>query len=314
MSFWSDRKVLVPGGEGFLGSSLVQLLEKTSCELVVPSHREYDFRLAADVERVLKATQPDIVFNLAARVGGIGLNLEVPGELFYDNLMIGTLFLEYARRFGVAKYVAVGTVCCYPKFTHVPFREEDLWEGYPEETNAAYGLAKKMQLVQSAAYRQQYGFNSIFLIPTNLYGPGDKAELGSSHVIPALIRKFLAAKENGGDEVVVWGTGRATREFLYVDDCAEALVLAAERYDKSEPVNLGSGRETSIRELAGRIRDLVGFEGKIVWDRSKPDGQPRRRVDTSKAEEEFGFKAKTDFDVGLKKTVEWYRRNLPARK
>jgi len=313
MSFWLDKRVLIPGGVGFLGSYVVRLLEEKPCKLLIPSHREYDFRKAEDIEKILKETKPDIIINLAARVGGIGLNREAPGELFYDNLMIGTQFTEYSRRYGVDKFVGVGTVCCYPKYTEVPFREEDLWKGYPEETNAPYGLAKKMQWVQSMAYRQQYGFNSIFLIPTNLYGPGDKSDLESAHVIPAIIRKCLTAKEKGEDHVVLWGTGKASREFLYVEDCAEAIALAAERYNKSDPVNLGSGMEITIRELAEKIKGIVGFGGHIRWDKEKPDGQPRRCLDVSKARKEFGFQAKTDFDLGLRRTIEWYKKQSKGK-
>jgi len=248
-----------------------------------------------------------MVIHLAGKVGGIGLNREKPGELFYDNIIMGVQLMEQARLAGVKKFVALGTICCYPKFTPVPFKEENLWDGYPEETNAPYGLAKKMLLVQSQAYRQQHGFNSIFLMPVNLYGPGDNFDPQSSHVIPALIKKVFDAREQGEDHIVVWGTGRATREFLYVEDAARGIVLAAERYNKSEPVNLGAGFEISIRELVELIRELSGFKGKIVWDTSKPDGQPRRSLDISRAREEFGFEAKVSLEEGLRRTIEWYR-------
>jgi GDP-L-fucose synthase len=279
----------------------------------VPRSREYDLRREADIVRMLEAAQPDIVVHLAAVVGGIGANRENPGRFFYDNLMMGVQLIEQARLHGVSKLVAVGTVCSYPKFAPVPFREEDLWNGYPEETNAPYGLAKKMLLVQSQAYRQQYGFNSIFLLPVNLYGPGDNFDPASSHVIPALIKKCVDAVEAGLDEIVVWGTGSATREFLYVEDAAEAIVLAAERYDGSEPVNLGAGEEISIHDLVGLIAKLTGFEGRIAWDASKPDGQPRRMLDTSRAARDFGFVARTLFEDGLRQTVEWYRRQKFGR-
>ena len=257
-----------------------------------------------------KDARADIVIHLAAVVGGIGANRENPGSFFYDNLIMGIQLMEQARLNNIEKFIAIGTVCAYPKFTEVPFKEENLWEGYPEETNAPYGLAKKMLLVQSQAYRSQYNFNSIFLLPVNLYGPGDNFELKSSHVIPALINKFYQAKINNLSEVEVWGTGKATREFLYVDDCAEAIVLATERYDKSFPVNVGAGFEISIKDLAEKIKDIMGYSGKIFWNTSKPDGQPRRCLDTSKALNEFGFKAKADFDAGLRKTIEWYKNNF----
>jgi GDP-L-fucose synthase len=311
--FWPGKRVVVTGGAGFLGACVVEALVQRGCPLpFVPRSREYDLRREADIVRMLEAARPDVVIHLAAVVGGIGANRENPGRFFYDNLMMGAQLIEQARLHGVAKLVAVGTVCSYPKFAPVPFREEDLWNGYPEETNAPYGLAKKMLLVQSQAYRQQYGFNSIFLLPVNLYGPGDNFDPKSSHVIPALIKKCVEAAEADLDEVVVWGTGSATREFLYVNDAAEAIVLAAERYDGAEPVNLGAGQEISIRELVQLITKLTNFEGRIVWDASKPDGQPRRMLDTSRAATSFGFVASTPFDEGLRKTIDWYRGREPG--
>jgi GDP-L-fucose synthase len=307
--FWQDKRVVVTGGAGFLGSFVVKALLQRGCPApFVPRSRDYDLRKEADIVRVLDEARPDLIIHLAAVVGGIGANRENPGRFFYDNLMMGAQLIEQARLAGVAKFVAVGTVCSYPKFAPVPFREEDLWNGYPEETNAPYGLAKKMLLVQSQAYRQQYGFNSIFLLPVNLYGPGDNFDPRNSHVIPALIRKCVEAAGAGAPEVVVWGTGGATREFLYVEDAAEAIVLAAERYDDLEPVNVGAGHEISIGELVALIAKLTGFSGRIVWDTSKPDGQPRRMLDTSRAATYFGFVAKTPFEEGLRRTIEWYRR------
>jgi GDP-L-fucose synthase len=307
--FWTAKRVVVTGGAGFLGTCVVEALVERGCPPpFVPRSREYDLRREADIVRMLEAARPDVVIHLAAVVGGIGANRENPGRFFYDNLMMGAQLIEQARLHGVAKLVAVGTVCSYPKFAPVPFREEDLWNGYPEETNAPYGLAKKMLLVQSQAYRQQYGFNSIFLLPVNLYGPGDNFDPKTSHVIPALIKKCVDAPEAGLDEIVVWGTGSATREFLYVEDAAEAIVLAAERYDGAEPVNLGAGREISIRELVQLIAKLTSFEGRIVWDASKPDGQPRRMLDTSRAATGFGFVAKTSFEEGLRRTIDFYRK------
>jgi len=270
----------------------------------VPDRSEYDLRKYEDCLKVAK--KGDVIIHLAANVGGIGYNREFPATLFDDNILMGTFMMMAARDAGVKKYVALGTICAYPKFTPVPFKEENLWDGYPEETNAPYGLAKKMQLVQSEAYRQQYGFNSIFLLPVNLYGPGDNFDPKSSHVIPALIRKFVEAKENGDKEVVVWGTGKASREFLYVDDAAKAIMLATEKYNKSEPVNLGAGFEITIKDLANLIKKLTDYGGKIVWDREKPDGQPRRMLDVTKAKKEFGFQASTSFEDGLRKTIDWY--------
>jgi len=309
MGFWSDKRVTVTGGAGFLGYHLVERLEALGCaEVFVPRSSAYDLRQLPAVRAMYDDADPDIVIHLAAVVGGIGANRENPGRFFYDNLIMGAQLMEEARLRGVEKFVAIGTVCAYPKFTPVPFREQDLWDGYPEETNAPYGLAKKMLLVQAQAYREQYGFNGIYLLPVNLYGPRDNFDPESSHVIPALIRKCVEAREEGRDEVVVWGTGRATREFLYVEDAAEGILLATERYDGPEPVNLGSGMEISIRELAQLIARLTGFEGQIVWDSSKPDGQPRRCLDTSRAREWFGFQAQTPFEEGLRRTIAWYEQ------
>jgi len=310
MNFWEDKRVIVTGGAGFLGSYVVEKLKERGCKnIFIPLAEDYDLTKEKNIIRLYKDYPADIVIHLAAVVGGIGANLENPGKFYYDNLVMGAMLMEYARQFKVGKFVALGTICAYPKFTPVPFKEEDLWNGYPEETNAPYGLAKKMMLVQSQAYRAQYGFNSIFLLPLNLYGPRDNFNPKSSHVIPALIRKFIEATEEGREEVVVWGTGRPTRGFLYVEDAAEGILLAAEKYKKSDPVNLGTDLEISIKDLAELIARLVGFEGKIKWDTSKPDGQPRRRLDTGRAEQEIGFMAKTDFKEGLKRTIEWYREN-----
>ena len=303
--FWSDKRVVVTGGDGFLGRHLVAKIKaKGPKSIFVPKISQYDLRKYEDCLKV--ARKGDVIIHLAANVGGIGYNREFPATLFDDNILMGTFMMMAAREAKVKKYIALGTICAYPKFTPVPFKEKDLWNGYPEETNAPYGLAKKMQLVQALAYRQQYGFKAIFLLPVNLYGPGDNFNPRSSHVIPALIRKFVEAKRNNDKEVVVWGTGEASREFLYVDDAAEALVLATERYDKPGPVNLGAGFEIKIVELAKLIKKLSGFEGRIVWDKTKPDGQPRRMLDVSRAEKEFGFKAKTSFEKGLKETIGWY--------
>ncbi len=300
---------MVTGGKGFLGSHLVARLEKKSPKRIfVPESSKFDLRKYKDCIKVVKDI--DIVIHLAANVGGIGYNREYPADLFDDNILMGTFMMKAAREAGVKKYVALGTICSYPKFTPVPFKEDNLWQGYPEETNAPYGLAKLMQLVQGQAYKKQYGFNVIFLLPVNLYGPGDNFDPKSSHVIPALIRKFVEAKERGKKEVIVWGTGKPTREFLYVEDAVEGILLATEKYNKIEPVNLGAGFEISIKKLAQLIKNLTGFKGKITWDKSKPDGQPRRMLDTSKAEKEFGFKAETPFEKGLKKTIEWYSSKI----
>ncbi len=304
-----SKKILVTGGLGFLGTHVVNELLHRGVPIEninVSARKKYDLTQRSHCEEIVKGK--DIVIHLAARVGGIGLNQRSPGELFYENLIMGTELMEAARKANIEKFVSIGTICCYPKFTPVPFKETSLWDGYPEETNAPYGLAKKMLLVQGQAYHQQYGLNAIFLLPVNLYGPGDNFDPSSSHVIPALIRKFMEAKENKEDGVEVWGTGKATREFLYVKDAARAIVLAAEKYDKPDPVNIGAGFEISICNLASKIANIVGFKGNIIWNASKPDGQPRRYLDTSKAFEEFGFKAKTKFDEGLKRTIDWYKK------
>jgi GDP-L-fucose synthase len=303
--------IMVTGGAGFLGRSVVGHLRRRGwTNVVVPRRRDYDLTREADVERLFTAFQPRVVIHLAAVVGGIGANRTNPGRFAYENLMMGAMTLEYARRAGVEKYVGVGTICSYPKSTPVPFREEHLWDGYPEETNAPYGLAKKMLLMQGQAYRQQYGFNVIHLLPVNLYGPGDNSDPESSHVIPALISKCAEAIRRGDRQIVCWGDGTPTREFLYVDDCAEAIALATERYDEAEPVNIGTGLEISIKELVDRISTLVGFQGQIVWDTTKPNGQPRRCLDTTRAERWFGFRAATSLDDGLRKTVDWYRDRM----
>ncbi len=311
MSFWKENRIVVTGGAGFLGSHVVKYLQdKGSTQVFAPKSTEFNLTKEAAIIRLFEEIKPDIVIHLAAVVGGIGANREKPGQFFYENLIMGAQLMEQARLFGVKKFVAIGTICSYPKFTPVPFKEENLWDGYPEETNAPYGLAKKMLLVQSQAYRQQYGLHSIFLLPVNLYGPGDNFDPRSSHVIPALIKKCFDAIRNREEEIVVWGTGKATREFLYVEDAAEAILLATEGYDKEDPINIGAGFEISIRELAELIKELTGFKGQIVWDSTKPDGQPRRMLDTSRAFKEFGFKAKTPFRNGLKKTIDWYKENF----
>ena len=312
--FWRNRRTMVTGGNGFLGRHLARKLREREADVFIADIDRYDLRQLEDIRRALSDSKPQIVIHLAARVGGIGANLEHPAEYFYDNLMTGAPLLHESWVAGVEKFVALGTICCYPKFTPVPFREENLWDGYPEETNAPYGLAKKMLLVQSQAYRQQYGFNSIFLMPVNLYGPGDNFDPASSHVIPALIKKFLDAKQSPISNpqsaiVTVWGDGSPTREFLYVEDAAEGIVLAAERYDGREPVNLGSSHEISIKDLTETITRLVGFPGDIFWDTTKPNGQPRRKLDVSRAKEFFGFSAETSFEVGLRATIEWYLAN-----
>ncbi len=306
MGFSHGKRVLVTGGAGFLGSFVTKRLHECGCHHVfVPRSRQYDLRTLEAVRRVLNDARPDIVIHLAARVGGIEANRAHPAEFFYDNLTMGVQLLHESWQYGVEKFVAIGTVCAYPKFTPVPFKEDAFWNGYPEETNAPYGLAKKMLLVQAQAYRQQYGFNAIYLIPVNLYGPGDNFDLTTSHVIPALIRKCIEAKRTG-DHMIVWGTGAPTREFLYVEDAAEGIVLAAEQYSGADPVNLGSGREISIRELVGLIAERTGYRGEITWDTKKPDGQSRRRLDTSRAEQLFGFRARTSLEEGLRRTIDWY--------
>ncbi|PYV41809.1 MAG: GDP-fucose synthetase [Acidobacteria bacterium] len=336
MSFFQDKKIIVTGGAGFLGSEVVRQLQALApsqglagssqalagpstaysvlstqypCgQIIVPRSRDYDLTKETAICRLLESVLPDIIIHLAAVVGGIGANQQHPGEFFYKNLIMGTQLMEKARQFGVKKFVAIGTICAYPKFTPVPFKEEDLWNGYPEETNAPYGLAKKMMLVQAQAYRQEYGFNSIYLLPVNLYGPGDNFDLQTSHVIPALIRKCLEAKQNGLQEIEVWGTGQVTREFLYVSDAAEGILLATEHYNKAEPVNLGVGKDILIKELVHLIAGLTGYQGNIRWNTTKPDGQPRRCLDSTKAAKEFGFKAKIGLEEGLKRTIEWYRQ------
>lgn len=302
--FWLEKKVILTGGSGFLGKVIAGKLKKMGVNPIIPRSMSDDLRKKEICERIVKGA--DIIIHVAGNVGGIGYNREHPGTLFYDNLMMGVQLMHEAMLAGVEKFVAIGTICAYPKFTPVPFKEENIWDGYPEETNAPYGLAKKMLLVQSLAYRQEFGFNSIFVLPVNLYGPGDNFDPVSSHVIPALIKKFADAKLRNEEFVSVWGTGEATREFLYVDDCAEAILLAAEKYNKSDPVNIGSSFEISIKDLANLIRELVGFKGHIIWDITKPDGQPRRKLDTSKALREFGFKSRISFEEGLRKTISWY--------
>ena len=308
IGFWTNKTVLVTGGGGFLGQQVLRKLKNSGCKKVLaPRKREYDLREREQIVRLLNHAQPDLIIHLAAVVGGIGANRLHPGEFFYDNAIMGIELIEYARRLNVGKFVCLGTVCSYPKFAPVPFREEDLWDGYPEETNAPYGLAKKMLLVQAQAYRQQYGFNCIYLLPVNLYGPKDNFDSQTSHVIPGLIKKLLEAKARGERTVTCWGTGSASREFLYVEDAAEAIVLAAEHYNKPDPVNIGSGHEITIRELAELLCTLTGFEGELIWDATQPDGQPRRRLDVSRAEREFGFLAKTSLAEGLRDTIEWYQ-------
>ncbi|MEZ7892931.1 MAG: GDP-L-fucose synthase [Candidatus Wallbacteria bacterium] len=306
-----DKKIIVTGGAGFLGSFILEKLAARGCKNVfVPKIEEYDLRDRDAIIKLFNKEKPEIIIHLAAVVGGIGANRENPGKYFYDNMIMGIQLIEYARLMNVEKFVALGTICAYPKFTPVPFKEEELWGGYPEETNAPYGLAKKMMLVQSQAYRQQYGFNSIFLLPVNLYGPRDNFNPASSHVIPALIKKCVDAIKNNDKEIVVWGTGEASREFLYAEDAAEAIVLATEKYEKSEPVNIGAGFEIKIKDLIKLIADLCGFKGKIVYDSTKPDGQPRRCLDTQRAFDEFRFRAKVKFEEGLKNTIEWYKNNI----
>ena len=310
----TKKRVIVTGGNGFLGRHVVAALERRGCrEIVVPRKAQYDLTRDPDVRRLFADVAADIVIHLAAVVGGIGANRESPGRFFYENVMMGAMTMEHARLAGVEKFVGIGTICAYPKLAPVPFLERDLWNGYPEETNAPYGIAKKMLLVQGRAYREQYGFNAIHLLPVNLYGPHDNFDPKSSHVIPALIRKFVDAVETGASEVVCWGTGSATREFLYVEDCAEAIALATERYESPEPVNIGAGFEISIRDLAELIAARTGFGGRLVFDRAKPDGQPRRSLDVTRARNAFGFSATTDFSEGLTRTIEWYKAGRPGR-
>ena len=313
MSFWAKKRVVVSGGAGFLGSFVVEKLRKSGCsEVVSPRRQNYDLREKEQVQRLFEDARPDIFIHLAAVVGGIGANEMHPGRFFYENAIMGIHAIECARVLGIEKFVCAGTICSYPKFTPVPFKEEDFWNGYPEETNAPYGLAKKMLLVQLQAYRREYNLNGIYLTPVNLYGPGDSFDLQTSHVIPALIRKFIEAKRAGAPSVTAWGTGQATREFLYVEDAADGILLAAERYDKPAPVNLGAGEEISVRNLAELIRQRVGYTGKIEWDKSRPDGQPRRKLDTTRAQKEFGWQATTQFDEGLRRTIDWFVQNSGA--
>ncbi|MCB7128048.1 MAG: GDP-L-fucose synthase [Candidatus Brocadiales bacterium] len=315
MSFWTNKRVVVTGGAGFLGRHLVEQLRVRGYQQVfVPRSKDYDLRDKGAVVRLLQETKPHLLIHLSAVVGGIGANRLHPGKFFYDNAVMGIQLIEEARGFQVEKFVCVGTVCSYPKFPPVPFREEDVWNGYPEETNAPYGLAKKMLLVQLQAYRQEYGFNGIYLIPVNLYGPWDNFDLETSHVIPAMIHKFVEAKEAGDPYVTLWGTGKASREFLYVEDCAEGILLATEHYDEAEPVNLGTGGEITIAELAEKVRTIVGYEGDIVWDTSRPDGQPCRRLDVTRAREMFGFVARTSLEEGLSWTLEWFRSQVKTER
>lgn len=312
--FWHNKRVVVTGGAGFLGSFVVEALERREpATIFVPRKAQYNLVHHQAVLDLLNDARPDLIIHLAASVGGIGANREHPAEFFYENLMMGTQLMHESWQAGVEKFVALGTVCAYPKFAPIPFKEEDIWNGYPEETNAPYGLAKKMMLVQSQTYREQYNFNSIFLLPVNLYGPRDNFDLETSHVIPALIRKCLEAKERGDDHIVAWGDGSPTREFLYVEDAAQGILLAAERYNQSDPVNIGSAYEISIKDLLSTIARLTGFEGEIIWDTSKPNGQPRRKLDTSRAKELFGFESKTSFEEGLKRTIGWYQAQTYAQ-
>jgi len=310
MGFFEDKRVVVTGGAGFLGSFVIEGLRKRGCKnILVPEIGDYDLVKMEDVKRVYDDMEPDIVIHLAAVVGGIGANREHPGRFFYENLMMGVQLIDQGRLYNIEKFVAIGTVCAYPKFAAIPFKEDDIWNGYPEETNAPYGLAKKMLLVQSQAYREEYGFNSIFLVPVNLYGPGDNFDPSSSHVIPALIKKCVDAQDTGADHIDCWGSGEASREFIYAGDAAEGILLATEHYNGFEAVNIGAGFEIKIKDLANKIAKYTGFTGAILWDSSQPDGQPRRCLDVSRAKQEFGFAAKTDFDEGLKTTIEWYREN-----
>jgi GDP-L-fucose synthase len=312
-AFWANQRVIVTGGSGFLGRNVVAALRERGATVTVIRRNTYDLRREDAVKRMYAEIPATMVIHMAAIVGGIGANREHPGSFFYDNLMMGALTMEYARQAGIEKFVSVGTICAYPKYTPVPFKEDDLWNGYPEETNAPYGLAKKMLLVQGQAYRQEYGFNSIYLMPTNLYGPADNFDPRSSHVIPALIRKCVEAKQRGDSEIEIWGDGTPTREFLYVKDAAEGIVLAAERYNDPDPVNLGSGMEISIRDLAGHIAEATGFTGRFRFDPTKPNGQPRRQLDVSRAAERFGFRASTPFPVGLRETVAWYLEQISVK-
>jgi GDP-L-fucose synthase len=310
LKFWQNKRICVTGGAGFLGSFVLEALkQRGATDIFVPKIEEYDLVNPQDIQRVLDLSQPDIIIHLAALAGGIGANRARPADFFYINLMMGVQLMHEAWKRGVSKFVAIGTVCAYPKFTPIPFKEENLWEGYPEETNAPYGLAKKMLLVQAQAYRQQYGFNAIYLLPVNLYGPKDNFNLETSHVIPALVRKCIEAQERGEKEVFLWGDGSPTREFLYAGDAAVGILTAAEFYNGSEPVNIGSGQEISIKDLAELITRLTGYEGKLVWDTTKPNGQPRRALDTSRAAEYFGWRASVPFDEGLRQTIAWYRQN-----
>ena len=311
----SKEQIVITGGDGFLGRNVQAQLRAAGVgagNILVPTIEQYDLTEESSVERMYRDMKPTVVIHLAAEVGGIGANRENPGRFFYSNMAMGLHMIEVARRVGLKKFVQIGTICAYPKFTPVPFKEEDLWNGYPEETNAPYGIAKKALLVMLQAYRQQYGFNGIFLLPVNLYGPGDNFNPQSSHVIPALIRKFVEAKSQGKDEVVVWGTGKASREFLYVEDCARGITMATQSYDGNEPVNLGAGFEITISDLVEKISKLTGFEGRIVWDTSQPDGQPRRCLDTARAEQFFGFQAQVKFDEGLKSTLNWWTSHKTA--
>ncbi|PJF28202.1 MAG: GDP-fucose synthetase [Phototrophicales bacterium] len=310
-TFWQDQRVVVTGGSGFLGSFVVERLQALGAgSITVPRKAQYDLRQRAAIDDLLSDSRPTMVIHLAATVGGIGANRERPAEFFYDNLMMSAQLLDASYRAGVEKFVGIGTICAYPKITPIPFQEDHLWDGFPEETNAPYGVAKRALLMQSQAYRQQYGYNAIHLMPVNLYGPRDNFDLKTSHVIPALIRKTIEAQARGDDQIVVWGDGTPTREFLYVEDAAEGIVLAAERYNDPDPVNLGSGMEISIRDLVETITRLIGFEGRVVWDTDKPNGQPRRRLDVSRAKARFGFEARTPFELGLQRTIAWYREQI----